>query len=87
LPGWFTQGHRKLTRRIAVPDSAVSAAKCEGCHSRASASALSIMVARSLALWSAGKMKTRRMVYWWFKFVISGRFLEKFLKLRSTSQG
>lgn len=28
-------------------------------------------------------MKTRRMAYWWFRFVISGRFLEKFLNLRS----
>jgi hypothetical protein len=28
-------------------------------------------------------MKTRRMAYWWFRFVISGRFLEKFLNPRS----
>jgi hypothetical protein len=28
-----------------------------------------------------GKMKTRRMVYWWFRFVVSGRFLEKFMRL------
>jgi hypothetical protein len=27
-------------------------------------------------------MKTRRMAYWWFRFVASGRFLEKFLRLR-----
>lgn len=27
-------------------------------------------------------MKTRRMAYWWFRFVVSGRFLEKFLRLR-----
>lgn len=27
-------------------------------------------------------MKTRRLAYWWFRFVISGRFFEKFLKLR-----
>jgi hypothetical protein len=27
-------------------------------------------------------MNTRRMVYWWFWFVVSGRFLEKFLNLR-----
>jgi hypothetical protein len=26
-------------------------------------------------------MKVRRMAYWWFRFVVSGRFLEKFLKL------
>jgi len=28
-----------------------------------------------------GNMKTRRMAYWWFRFVVSGRFLEKFMKL------
>jgi hypothetical protein len=27
-------------------------------------------------------MKARRMAYWWFRLVVSGRFLEKFLKLR-----
>ena len=27
-------------------------------------------------------MKTRRLIYWWFRFVVSGRFLEKFLNLR-----
>jgi hypothetical protein len=29
-----------------------------------------------------GTMKTRRMAYWWFRFVVSGRFIEKFLDLR-----
>ena len=28
-------------------------------------------------------MKARRMAYWWFRFVVSGRFLEKFLKAAS----
>jgi len=27
-------------------------------------------------------MKLRRKAYWWFRFVLSGRFLEKFLNLR-----
>ena len=27
-------------------------------------------------------MKLRRKAYWWFRFVFSGRFLEKFLDLR-----
>jgi hypothetical protein len=31
----------------------------------------------------AGAMSTRRKMVWWFKFVISGRFLETFLNLRS----
>jgi len=30
----------------------------------------------------AGKMKTRRVVYWWFRFVLSGRFMATFLNLR-----
>jgi hypothetical protein len=30
----------------------------------------------------AGRMKTRRMVYWWFRFVVSGRFIETFFNLR-----
>jgi hypothetical protein len=29
-----------------------------------------------------GTMKARRMAYWWFRFVVSGRFLQKFLNLR-----
>jgi hypothetical protein len=29
-----------------------------------------------------GQMKMRRMAYWWFRFVVSGRFLQKFLNLR-----
>jgi len=27
-------------------------------------------------------MRLRRKAYWWFRFVASGRFLEKFLNLR-----
>jgi hypothetical protein len=27
-------------------------------------------------------MKLQRKAYWWFRFVLSGRFLEKFLNLR-----
>jgi len=27
-------------------------------------------------------MSTRRMIYWWFWFVVSGRFLERLLNLR-----
>jgi hypothetical protein len=30
-------------------------------------------------------MRARRMAYWWFWFVVSGRFLEKFLNLRYNS--
>jgi len=33
-----------------------------------------------------GIMSTRRKAYWWFRFVISGRFLETFLNLRSRRQ-
>jgi hypothetical protein len=27
-------------------------------------------------------MSTRRMAYWWWRFVVSGRFIEKFFNLR-----
>ena len=30
----------------------------------------------------AGAMNTRRMLYWWFRFVVSGRFIETFFNLR-----
>jgi hypothetical protein len=30
-----------------------------------------------------GKMNMRRMTYWWFMLVVSGRFLEKFLIVSS----
>jgi hypothetical protein len=33
-----------------------------------------------------GKMKMRRMAYWWFRFVLSGRFLAKFLSARRARQ-
>jgi hypothetical protein len=35
-----------------------------------------------------GIMKTnmRRMAYWWFRFVVSGRFLAKFLNLRGVKR-
>jgi hypothetical protein len=32
------------------------------------------------------KTKTRRMAFWWFRFVVSGRFLAKFLDLRVKRQ-
>jgi hypothetical protein len=44
---------------------------------------------RGYAMWQPGSipasedksMSTRRMAYWWLRFVVSGRFLEKFLNL------
>jgi hypothetical protein len=32
-------------------------------------------------------MSTRRMAYWWFRFVLSGRFIETFLNLRRPRTG
>jgi hypothetical protein len=31
-------------------------------------------------------MSTRRMAYWWLRFVISGRFIEKFFDLRRSGR-
>jgi hypothetical protein len=39
-------------------------------------------VAGALLALRTGHMNTRRMAYWWFRFVISGRFLERFLNPR-----
>jgi hypothetical protein len=40
----------------------------------------------SCGVWGArlrdDTMSTRRMAYWWLRFVVSGRFIEKFLNLR-----
>jgi len=33
------------------------------------------------------QMNMRRMAYWWFRFVVSGRFLDKFLNSRRMRQG
>jgi hypothetical protein len=33
-----------------------------------------------------GTMNTRRMAYWWFRLVLSGRFFEKFFNLRRASR-
>jgi hypothetical protein len=37
---------------------------------------------RTLMSWTES-MSTRRKIYWWFRFVVSGRFLETFLNLRA----
>src|ERR1700730_13750356 len=37
---------------------------------------------RGLLALRTGHMTTRRMVYWWFRFVVSGRFIETFLNSR-----
>jgi hypothetical protein len=37
---------------------------------------------RTLSTPKAAFMTMRRKVYWWFRFVLSGRFLETFLNLR-----
>jgi hypothetical protein len=59
----------------------VWAAKGEPCHIRFAAPVLSMM--RLGHCWHEDRtMKARRMVFWWFRFVVSGRFLEKFLNSR-----
>jgi hypothetical protein len=54
--------------------------QCEAHHKR--------IAARALLLWAAGgglsriaAMTSRRIMYWWFRFVLSGRFLDRFLCL------
>jgi hypothetical protein len=31
-------------------------------------------------------MRIRRFAFWWFRFVVSGRFLQKFFNLRPTRE-
>jgi hypothetical protein len=57
------------------------AAECEACHIGSPDSALSITPSGPLSI-EDETMKLRRKAYWWFRFVFSGRFLEKFLNLR-----
>jgi hypothetical protein len=49
-------------------------------------SALCIMPAGVNPKLEDGKMKTRRLAFWWFRFVVSGRFLAKFLNSRRARQ-
>ncbi|WP_334512264.1 hypothetical protein [Bradyrhizobium sp. AZCC 1693] len=60
----------------------VFAAGCEANHTHLTALALVREAQRPHQSARIEPMKARRMAYWWFRFVVSGRFLEKFLKLR-----
>jgi hypothetical protein len=60
----------------------VFAAGCEPNHTQLTALALIRAEARPPQSARIEAMNARRMAYWWFRFVVSGRFLEKFLKLR-----
>jgi hypothetical protein len=60
----------------------VFAAGCEANHTQLAALALIRAEARPPQSARIEAMNARRMAYWWFRFVVSGRFLEKFLKLR-----
>src|SRR5260370_34019436 len=53
------------------------AAECEACHIRLQDLALSMTLAGPLSI-EGGTMKLRRKAYWWLRFVLSGRLLEKF---------
>jgi len=58
-----------------------SACECEARHTRVPVSAL-ITACGAISGSRMDLMNTRRLAYWWFRFVASGRFLEKFLTLR-----
>jgi len=57
-------------------------AGCEANHTHVTALALIRAEARPPQSARIEPMKARRMAYWWFRFVVSGRFLGKFLRLR-----
>ena len=56
------------------------ARECEAHHMRLAAPALLLRAAGG-GLSRIAAMTTRRMMSWWFRFVLSGRFLDRFLSL------
>jgi hypothetical protein len=54
--------------------------QCEAHHMRIAAPAL-LLGAAGAGLSRIAAMTMRRMMYWWFRFVLSGRFLDRFLSL------
>ncbi len=63
-------------------------AECEACHMLSKNQPLSIMPVGATSSFEDGIMTTkmRRMAYWWFRFVASGRFLAKFMNLRGVKR-
>jgi hypothetical protein len=59
------------------PDAARD--RCEAHHTHTAGSALFRMV--PAANFKGESMTTRRLAYWWFRLVVSGRFLANFLRL------
>jgi len=58
----------------------VSRLDCETTHTDTPAPTLSKPLRGPSVFAWVGPMKMRRLASWWFRFVISGRFLGKFLK-------
>jgi hypothetical protein len=67
---------------MAASPPRVFAAGCEANHTHVTELALIRGDGAAAPVSKDEPMKARRMAYWWFRFVVSGRFLEKFLKLR-----
>jgi hypothetical protein len=67
-------------RLSAAAGDGVSTVGCETTHRGVPASGLSKTLRRAFRPAWVRPMKTRRLAFWWFRFVISGRFLGKFLK-------
>lgn len=59
--------------------------ECEAGHILSLASALFMMRHGATPASRTGQMKTRQVANWWFKFVDSGRLLDKFMNLRYNS--
>jgi hypothetical protein len=54
--------------------------ECEAIHMRIAARAV-LLCAAGGGLSRFAAMTTRRLMCWWFRFVLSGRFLDRFLSL------
>jgi hypothetical protein len=63
----------------------LTAGECEAAHTSNAAFALLLRAAGG-GLSGIAAMSMRRMIYWWFRCVMSGRFLNRFLTLQNTPE-
>jgi hypothetical protein len=73
--------HPALSRAVVLRQrSRARGRECEAHHTRIAAAALLVRAAGG-GLSRTTAMSMRRMMSWWFRFVLSGRFFDRFLSL------
>ena len=68
------------SRVTVMRQARLTAGACEASHTPDAACAL-LLCAAGGGLSGIAAMSMRRMIYWWFRLVMSGRFLDRFLTL------